>query len=185
MKHTRWWIAGAALWGFAEATFFFIVPDLLLTAAVIALGFKQAFRLALVAAAAAVAGGVIMILWGASDAEAARAFLLGVPLIGADLLTRVQHEIAGVWPVELTLGAISGAPFKIYAVEAGAAGINPIVFALAGFVARLARFVLAIAITALGVRLAVRLGYARLAPYGLAIAWALIYGTYLVVRLKA
>ena len=33
----RWWLAGALLWCFAEATFFFIVPDLLLTAAVLTL----------------------------------------------------------------------------------------------------------------------------------------------------
>ncbi|MEO1135495.1 MAG: hypothetical protein AAFW68_02655, partial [Pseudomonadota bacterium] len=81
-------------------------------------------------------------------------------------------------------GAITGAPFKIYAVEAGAAAINPAVFAIVSFVARLARFGLAIAITTAGRALAARLGLGRLAPYGLALAWLIIYVIYLRIRLS-
>jgi membrane protein YqaA with SNARE-associated domain len=185
MKRARLWFTGAALWGLAEATFFFIVPDLLLTAAVVALGFRFGLRLACVAAGAAVAGGLIMWAFGANDIDGARAFLLTVPLIGADLLARVQMEIAGSWPVNLTLGAITGAPYKIYAVEAGAAGIHPLLFAVVSFTARLARFALAIGLTALGASLAARLGLRRIVPFGLALAWAAIYAVYIQARLGA
>lgn len=185
VKTTRLWLSGAALWGFAEATFFFVAPDLLLTAAVLAFGLQRAFRLSLAAAGAAALGGLAMWTWGASDADAARGFLLCVPLIGEDLLARVQAEMAGLWPLELTLGAITGAPFKIYAVEAGAAGINPVSFALMGFLARLARFSLAIGLTALGAALAARLGLKRIVPAGLAAAWLAIYAVYVSVRLAA
>ena len=121
VKDPRLWLAGAVLWGFAEATFFFIVPDLLLTAAALAFGLRRAFRLAAFTALAAAFGGLLMMRWGAGDADAARASLLSVPLLGDDLLARVQQEMQGAWPVNLALGAVTGAPYKSYAVEAGAA----------------------------------------------------------------
>ena len=185
MKHASWWLAGALIWGFAEATFFFIVPDILLTAAVLMLGFRPALRFAVAAAGAACVGGLIMFAWGANDPGAARGFLLSVPLVGDDLLVRVASEIAGAWPINLTLGALTGAPFKIYAVEAGAAGLNPAIFVIVGFAARMARFGLAIILTALGLAFARRMGLERLAPYGLAVVWVVIYGTYLMIRLGA
>lgn len=185
LKDRRVWFAGAALWGFAEATFFIIVPDLLLTAAVLAFGLSRAFRFATVAACGAALGALPMVIWGAADPEAARAFLLSVPLIGEDLLLRVHGELEGFWPLDLTVGAVTGAPFKIYAVEAGAAGVNPFLFAIVGYVARLARFTLAIALTALGVKLAARLSLQRIVPFGLALAWAAIYGFYVMKRLGA
>ena len=185
IRDSRLWLAGALVWGFAEATFFFIVPDLLLTAAAVLFGLSRAFRLSVTAALAAAAGGLLMALWGASDASTARAFLLSVPLVGEDLLLRVHGEMEGLWPAGLTLGAITGAPFKIYAVEAGAASVNPLLFALAGFAARLARFSLAIGLTALGVALARRLGLGCIVPYGLALVWAGIYAFYVGARLAA
>ncbi|PQA89621.1 hypothetical protein [Hyphococcus luteus] len=183
VRNAAWWGAGALAWGFAEATFFFIVPDLLLTAAVLVFGLKTAFRLSLAAAGAAVVGGLLMWLWGAHDLGGACRFLLSVPLIGPDLTMRVADEMTGAWPLHLTLGAITGAPFKIYAAEAGMIGVNPILFAIVGFVARLARFSLAIGLTALGAALAKRIGLERLVPYGLAACWLAIYAVYVSARL--
>jgi membrane protein YqaA with SNARE-associated domain len=185
IRDPRLWLAGALIWGFAEATFFFIVPDLLLTAAVLVFGLSRAFRLSAAAALAAMAGGLLMMMWGASDAAAVRSFLLSVPLIGEDLLFRVHAEMEGLWPIDLTLGAITGAPFKIYAVEAGAAEINPLAFALTGFFARLARFSLAIGLTALGAAIAARLHLKRIVPLGLTLVWAAIYAVYVGTRLAA
>lgn len=185
MRNPKLWFAGAMVWGLAEATFFFIVPDLLLTAAVVAFGLKRAFRLSVAAAAAAALGGLLMWLYGASDPAGARSLLLSVPLLGADLLARVEGEMTGLWPLHLTVGAITGAPFKIYAAEAGALGVDPLLFALAGFLARLARFSLAIGLTAAGAGLASRLGLKRIVPYGLAACWLAIYAVYVSGRLAA
>ena len=185
IRDQRLWFAGAALWGFAEATFFFIVPDLLLTAAVLVFGLARAFRFATVAACGAALGALPLVIWGAADADAARSFILSVPLIGEDLLLRVHGELEGFWPMDLTVGAVTGAPFKIYAVEAGAQGVNPFLFAMVGYVARLARFTLAISLTALGVRLAQRLGLERIVPYGLGLVWVAIYAFYVIQRLSA
>lgn len=185
MKDPRLWFAGAAVWGFAEATFFFIVPDVLLTAAVLAFGLSRAFRFSVIAALSAAVGGYVMWGLGASDAEMGRAFLLSVPLIADDLITRVQAEIKGAWPVNLTLGAVTGAPYKIYAVEAGAADVNAALFAIVSFTARLLRFSLAVGLAAGGIALARRFGLRRFNAIGLALVWAAIYATYLVIRSNA
>lgn len=185
MKNRRFWLVAAALWGFAEATAFFIVPDIVLTAAVLVFGLLFALRCAAFAAIAATAGGLLMFLWGANDGDAARAFLLHVPLIGEDLLARVEGEIAGAWGWNLAMGAFTGAPYKIYAVEAGAAGLSAWAFALASFAARLARFALTIGAVAAGAGVLRRFGASRFAPWALAAFWAAIYGPYVIIRLSA
>ena len=187
IKDQRMWVVAAALWGFAEATFFFIVPDLLLTASILFFGFAFALRLAGIAAVGAVLGGMVMYGWSAS-AGSPTSFLLSIPLIGEDLLTRVAGEMGSAsarpWPVSLTLGAISGAPYKLYAVEAGALGINPVFFAVVSLFARGLRFVLAIAIAGAGFALAERLGLKFLRGPGLVIAWGAIYALYATIRLS-
>ncbi|WDI30062.1 hypothetical protein PUV54_08830 [Hyphococcus flavus] len=185
IKDPRLWLAGTVLWGFAEATFFFIVPDVLLTAAVLVFGLSRAFKLCVAASLAAAAGGLLMMQWSLHDIEAARAFLLSIPLIGGDLIARVQSEMQGAWPLNLTLGAVTGAPYKIYAVEAGALGINEALLAVVSFVARLLRFSLAVGLTWGGLMFARAVGLRRFASVGLALAWGSIYAAYIWVRLNA
>lgn len=185
MTNRRFWLVAALIWGMAEATFFFVVPDLLLTASVLFFGLAFALRLAAAAAGAAALGGLLMWTWGANDVQGVHAFLLSVPLIGADLLARVKTEIAGAWPLNLTLGAVTGAPFKIYAAEAGAAGINPAGFAIVGFLARFIRFALAIGLTTAGAMAARTFGLGRWIGAGLALVWIAIYAVYVAARLNA
>lgn len=179
------WMIAAMLWGFAEATAFFVVPDVLLTSAVLIGGVAFALRLAGWAAGAAVIGGMIMYFWGASDAPAARDMLLTVPLVGPDLLLRVDAEMTGAWPQNVFTGALSGAPYKIYAVEAGAQEINVLAFAVVSFMARFARFSIAIALTAAGFALARAVGLGSLRAPGLAAIWAGIYLLYISARTGA
>ena len=54
----------AAFWGFAEATLFFIVPDVWLTAITVRLGRMAAFRAAAWTIAGALFGGALMYDWG-------------------------------------------------------------------------------------------------------------------------
>ncbi|MEM8772491.1 MAG: hypothetical protein AAGD92_12655 [Pseudomonadota bacterium] len=185
LNDKRLWMSAVFFWGFAEATLFFIVPDVALTASLLFFGLGFAFRLAGLAALGALAGGVLMYVAGASDIDAARAAVGGVPLVGPDLFGRVQHEIAGAWPVNLAIGAVSGAPYKLYAVEAGAAGIDPLGFAVVSVTARFLRFSLAISIAAGGFWLARRLRLGAFCGPGLAIIWGLIYTVYAAIRLTA
>lgn len=184
LTERRLWSLAAALWGFAEASVFFIVPDVLLTAGVLLFGLRFGLRLCVVAAGGAVLGGAAMYLWGASNADAARDFVDAIPLIGDDLLTRVEGEIAGPWPFNLTLGAVTGAPYKIYAVEAGAAGLGGAAFLLVSFAARLLRFALAVAVTAGLLALARRLGVASKFHWiGHGVFWGTLYVAYSASRL--
>jgi len=185
LKNQRWWLAGAILWGFAEATAFFIVPDILFAFAMLVFGWRVAISHAGAAALGAVIGGVLMLRWGAASPEAARAFVSSVPLVGDDLLIRIRTEVAAHWPFHLAAGAISGAPYKIYAVEAGAAGVNLFAFAAVSMPVRLARFALTMGLAAGGKAMLAHFGKARLAPWVIGGVWVFIYGAYIAIRLTA
>jgi membrane protein YqaA with SNARE-associated domain len=139
-----WWIAAAALWGAAEASFFFLVPDILLTAAALRHGLKAGLLLSVCAAILAALSGVILWVWARHDPVQARAAMLHVPAVGPDLLARVHGEFDKGWPLHLTLGAVSGVPYKLYAVEAGVRAVPLWLFVPVSFAARLMRFALTV-----------------------------------------
>ena len=176
------WLFGAAAWGAAEASFFFLVPDILLTAALLRRGLRTALLLSVAAAICAALTGAAMYCWGAQDIAAARAAMLKVPAVGPDLLARVQREFSGAWSLELAMGAIGGVPYKLYAVEAGARHVPLWLFLPVSFAARLARFVLTLLLAALGRALLVRLGKAHWMMAVWAAAWTLVYLVYFTLR---
>ena len=176
------WIAAVALWGIAEASLFFVVPDVLITFVVMRYGLRQGLLLCVVAALFATVTGYFMWLWGAHDAGTARHAMLQVPAVGPDLLRRAHDEIASGWPLHLVTGAMTGVPYKLYAVEAGARGIDPILFLPMSFVARLSRFVLTAVCAAIGREAALRIGRPDW-RYGIwALAWIGTYGYYWTTR---
>ena len=134
-------LAVAALWGFAEATVFFLVPDVLLTW--IALHDRRAaLRSCLAALLGALLGGALMFAWGAREPAAARAFLDRVPAISPGMLARVEAEIADRGALALFTGPLRGTPYKIYAVAAGGRGEELWSFLAISVPARLLRFLL-------------------------------------------
>lgn len=62
----------AALWGIAEATVFFIVPDVWISFVAARRDWKAGVLAACLACTGALIGGAIMYLWASRDAEAAR-----------------------------------------------------------------------------------------------------------------
>lgn len=131
----------AALWGFAEATVFFLVPDVYLTA--VALRDRRAALRACVAAlAGALLGGCLMYQWGARDPAAARALLDRVPAVSQEMLARVDGEIAAHGPLALFVGPLRGTPYKTYAVLAGERHAGLATFLAVSVPARLLRFLL-------------------------------------------
>ena len=140
-------LIAAALWGFAEATFFFLVPDVILSA--IAL---YDWRLALLACLAgvvgALAGGALMYRQGRRSYRPAQAFLLRLPGIAPPMLTRVREEVTHRRFLAVLTGPLSGTPYKTYAVEAGRQGLPLAGFLLTTIPARLMRFVLVTALAA-------------------------------------
>lgn len=135
-------IAVSALWGFAEATLFFIVPDVYLTVLAIR-GSRVALTGCVTAVAGALVGGVIMYRWGARDASGAQAVLQRLPAIDDREVARVRESVERSGFAAMLLGPLSGTPYKIYAVEAGSRGMSLPAFLLISVPARGTRFVAA------------------------------------------
>jgi membrane protein YqaA with SNARE-associated domain len=131
----------AALWGFAEATLFFIVPDVFLT--VVALRDRRAgFRGCAAAIVGALAGGLLMYLWGSTDPASADAAVGGVPGISHRMAAQVRSSLLSTGLLSLFLGPLTGTPYKIYAVTSGALGLSLPLFLLISIPARGARFLI-------------------------------------------
>lgn len=134
------WIA--ALWGFAEATLFFLVPDIWLTWLAVRRGITPALKSCLAALAGALVGGMAMYAWGHSHPEAAEAVLALVPAIDAAMIGEVRQWLDEDGLIALFLGPAFGIPYKIFAVEAAGNGVGPIAFLAVSIPARLLRFLL-------------------------------------------
>ena len=87
----RLWLAG--LWGFAEATLFFIVPDVLLTWIAVRHGTRQAVMASFAAVAGAMLGGVVMYTWAVHDPALARTVVSAVPAIPASMISGVSADV--------------------------------------------------------------------------------------------
>lgn len=181
----RIWAVAAALWGVAEATVFFIVPDVLLTAAILGRDWRSALKLAVIAAAGATCAGVGMYAWGALDGDGARRVMLMIPAIGPDLFRRTGDEMQGLWPVHMLVGAVTGVPYKLYAIAAGEHGISPFPFIVASFVARLTRFSFAIGLVAVLDACFDRMGWQRVKASLLGVGWVVLYVVYFSYRAAA
>lgn len=165
----------AFLWGFAEGTLFFILPD-------VPLSFVALFRprRALLHMAAMVAGavlaGAVMFTWSARGLSA-RAVVARVPAVTPSMFERAERDLGqhGVWGA--SLGPVRGIPYKVYAVEAPAhSTLWP--FLLATIPARLWRFVLVwLGFAATGALLR-KLDRASLAPGLHAVFWIVTYVIY-------
>lgn len=133
--------AAAFFWGLAEATLFFIVPDVLISAAALR-DRALALRLCLWALGGALGGGLIMYLWGDRNVEQISQVLEHVPAIGKAMLTRVSTDLAQLGSLATFLGPLTGTPYKIYAALSPEAGISLTAFLLISIPARVIRFVL-------------------------------------------
>jgi hypothetical protein len=111
--------------------------------------------------------------------------MLLVPAIGPDLLARAHRDMADNWPLHLFVGAVTGVPYKLYAVEAGARGINPFLFFLVSFPARLTRFALATGLAAIGREVLAKLKWTRWDYTVLALGWIALYAIYFSIRAAA
>jgi membrane protein YqaA with SNARE-associated domain len=127
-------------WGFAEATLFFIVPDVLLT--LIALfSFPRSARVLACILLGALAGGTIMFYLGAKDPSQARQVVGRIPFVSQAMFDKTQQSFQrdGIWA--LTKGPGNGIPYKVYCVQSGKySGL--LLFLLVSLLARLERFAL-------------------------------------------
>lgn len=166
------------LWGFAEGTLFFIIPDLVITFTAL-FSFKQSLKQLAVVLAGSLLGGWILFSLAARDYPAARKAVDGVPFVSERMFeaTRSDYETSGVWA--LCKGPLSGIPYKVYAVEApGHASL--LSFLLVSIPGRLERLAITWVLFA-GVGLALRKRIARFpgwAVLGYGLYWIAVYAYY-------
>jgi membrane protein YqaA with SNARE-associated domain len=133
--------AVAVLWGFAEGTLFFIVPDVWLTFVAVCDG-ARAVRACVAATLGALAGGLVMRGWGRRNPQAARRAIGAVPGIGAAMIDRVDDDLRRRGLRAMLFGPLRGVPYKIYAVVSGARRHAPLPFLLVSIPARVPRLML-------------------------------------------
>jgi hypothetical protein len=131
----------ADLWGLAEATLFFIVPDVWLSLA----GRRRlqtGLRACLFALAGALLGGALVYIGGAHDKQATITLLEKIPAISPAMVARVAMELADHGTGAIFIGPLTGTPYKLCAAQAVDAGIGLAVYILMSMPARGIRFVL-------------------------------------------
>ncbi|MEZ5959074.1 MAG: hypothetical protein R3C30_01425 [Hyphomonadaceae bacterium] len=168
----------AFIWGVAEATLFFFVPDVLLSYIGLKRGAKAAARASLIAAIGASLGGVLMFFWATQNFAAAREAVLAVPSISEAMAARAEAAMAANWFLATFLGPLSSTPYKVYAILAPGAGAPLPLFALASIAARLPRFLIVSVGVSLIVRFLGRWLSARQLLWLLIGAWLLFYAVF-------
>jgi membrane protein YqaA with SNARE-associated domain len=125
-------------WGFAEATLFFIVPDVLLTLVAL-FSSRRSAQLVACILLGALAGGSVMFYFGAKDPPQAKAMVLHVPFVSPAMFIKTQQgfERNGIWTLARSPG--NGIPYKVYCVQASSYARWPL-FLLVSAAARLERF---------------------------------------------
>ena len=128
----------AFVWGLAEATIFFIVPDVYL-GFVALFHWRQGLVAALAAVLGAMLGGVLMYWLSITNPSSVHELLLHVPLIKAAMLNTVSEQMRAEGLFALVSGPLQGIPYKIYAVQAAEQRLPLLLFLLATIPARLER----------------------------------------------
>jgi len=141
----RPWDSGlSAFWAFSEATCFFIVPDVFLARLVLRTGLAHSWRQCRWALLGAIAGGLV--IYGLSRAGmggALAGLFVQLPGIAPELMAHAHASLAREGWLALLSGALTGTPYKLYALHAGVEAAPLLPFVLASAVARLLRFSLA------------------------------------------
>lgn len=135
------------LWALAEATLFFVVADVPISAIGLRHGLHHAFPAALAAAFAAACGGMVTAYVTSLYPQAVVEALALVPGIGPHLMRDATAAYAEESVRAMLAGSFSGVPYKLYAYAAGVNHDPLLGFFLASIGARLPRFVLVASIS--------------------------------------
>lgn len=101
----------AGVWGFAEATLFFILPDVLLS--YYALDKKsQLIRLCSITLIGALLGGTLMYCWGQYHFAMAYEWVESVPAINVELMAMVKGNMQQSGLLAIFLGPLQGCLIK-------------------------------------------------------------------------
>jgi membrane protein YqaA with SNARE-associated domain len=127
-------------WGFAEGSFFFVVPDVLLTLVAL-FSARDAFLACAAALLGELIAGALLHLLSARQREPICCFVERVPFVRPYMWTQVRNDFEKLGWLAIRKGPLRGIPYKLYAVES-AHYLTPAVFLLASIPGRLERFLL-------------------------------------------
>ncbi len=173
---------GGLLWGFAEATFFFIVPDVFLTFMAVRKGWREGLKVAVAALVGALLGGLLMYTWGAgAKLKVIVPFLDVIPAISREMIMHTLAALKENGTVTLLTTAFCGVPYKIPAALASHAGIALPTFFAMSVLGRGLRFALS-TLAAAGIAALWRRILPAVSPlWAWAGFWALFYGVWFLL----
>lgn len=152
------WLAGprgriaSFAWGAAEASFFFLVPDILLSLVALTAPRRVWGHLA-AAMAGALLVGALMYQWSVNT-PSARTSVAAVPRVSTSMFDQADKDLRthGAWGA--VFGPARGIPYKVYAVQAPRHAITLAAFVAASVPARLWRMLATVAVfAAIGIAL--------------------------------
>lgn len=116
VARSRWGLTLAVAWAFAEALSWPLMPELLLGIVCVAVP-RAALRLSIAALAGSLAGGLLALQLANTGLQ------LPAPLTTDRMRAQVRHELAVESAAAVRHQPWNGVPFKVYAAEAGRAGV--------------------------------------------------------------
>lgn len=176
-------IAGA--WGFAEATFFFVVPDVW-TSWVGLRRPKRALGSTVSALGGALAGGAVTYWWGFKVApNTSRKALVKVPAVTDAMISEVEQEIAESGAASLLRGPTRGVPYKLYARAAGLQRTPLVPFLAWSVPGRMIRFMV-VTMAVSGIAALVRRRFPRVSERRIStvfwICWGAFYAVFIPLK---
>jgi membrane protein YqaA with SNARE-associated domain len=128
----------AFLWGLAEGTLFFIIPDVYILFVAL-FHWRRGLLVTLASVAGSLVGGALMYALAAQDGTAMTALLTHIPLISPQMVETVALRMQTDGLVGMVDGPVQGIPYKVYAVQAGRQSLPFLLFLLMTIPARLER----------------------------------------------
>jgi membrane protein YqaA with SNARE-associated domain len=170
----------ALLWGFAEATLFFIIPDVWISILALQNG-TEALIACLYTLAGAMTGGSIMYFTGRVDVQKWNKLLSKIPAIRSRDIQKVQVDLTRSGIKAVLTGPPQGIPYKIYAVNAHSV-MSIWAFLLISIPARVIRFIIvAVMTTFLSERFLSAFSMANKIWITL-LMWAIFYTVYFIAK---
>lgn len=127
------------IWGFAESTLFFIIPDVLLSLYAIQKNtFVRVILANVICVLGAIVGGTIMYSLSATNIDVI-SVLMHIPAIHPHMVEHVHEQLSSNVFIALITGPLFGVPYKIFASVAPEY-TSLILFLMVSIPARLARF---------------------------------------------
>lgn len=167
------------VWGFAESTLFFIVPDVLISYVALS-SFKKALKVIFWVTAGALLGGIIMFIWGYYNEPNAIAVVKNVPLVSDAMVQTTEQQLSEHGAMAILLGPIKMTPFKIYAVFASHRDVSLIAFVIVAIIARISRFIIVALIASGLMKLFSKWVSYKQARIILVVVWVTIYVQYFI-----